>query len=182
MNVSLASSLIDTAFLPASRWLGDTMSTSSSLRTLDRPQGLIVGLERYYPELDLTCRDLFRDTARNAALDLDLYERVFFAKLLDHRQQVKDGVLIGRDRYLAVLQVADLGKRSSGVGAEVEHLLGVIEQHLSGEGQCTVLRRSVKKRLADVVLKPPDRLADRGLRPVKYLRRTRKTAFPRDRD
>ena len=103
------------------------------------------------------------------------------AKFGDDRQQKKYGVLIGADGDLAVVKITHLDQGSLGRVPQIQHLAGVIEQDLAGEGERTVLGRAVKKALTDLGLEPSDGLADRRLSAVEHLGGPRKTALARDR-
>src|SRR5438445_5831966 len=87
--------------------------------------GFVIRRKRDNTKLDLASGDLFWDTAGDAPLDLDLDERMQLSKFLDHRQEIKDRVLIRADRDLAVPQIAHLGYRLLGIVPQIEHLLGV---------------------------------------------------------
>src|SRR4029078_86109 len=72
----------------------------------------IVRRERNDPYLDVTRGDLARNTARNPAPHFYFYLRMLLAKLSDHRQQVKHGMLIGTDRDLALLKLSEVSQRT----------------------------------------------------------------------
>src|SRR5204863_6897215 len=115
-------------------------------------------------------------------MNLNLDKWIKPAELLDHGQQEEDRVLICTDGHLAVPKPADLAHRMPRIVPQIKDLLRVIEQHPPRISKCPVLRRAVKKLLADVILEPPYRLADRRLCPAQDLRSARKAPFTSDSD
>ncbi len=98
---------------------------------------------------------------------------------LDERQQRVHGGLVGADDDAAAPDLLQLPDRRLGLAGEPEQPLRVVLQQPPGLGQRAVSRGPVEQLLAQLVLEPPDRLADGRLGPVEPGgRRARSSARP----
>ena len=111
-------------------------------------------------------------------VDLNLRMRV--AEAVDERQQRVHRAFVRADEHAAAAQVAQLADGLLGFFREAHQPLRVVAQHAAGLGQRALLRRSVEQPLAELVLEPPDGLADGRLGPMQLGRGPRKAALGRD--
>ena len=91
-----------------------------------------------------------------------------------------DRGFVGADEHAAAPQVAEVLDGRLRLFRQPEQPLGVVAQQAAGVGQRGVLGGAVEQPLADALLEPPDRLADRRLGPVQLHGRPREAAFGRD--
>ena len=106
------------------------------------------------------------------------------AEALDQRQQRVHGRLVGADEHAAAPQIAQLAHRRLGLLGE-PHAAAARSPAAARPASVSVpfLRRAVEQPLAELVLEPPDGLADRRLGAVQLLgRRARSCARPRRRE
>ena len=96
-------------------------------------------------------------------------------------QRVNCG-FVGADNYSAAPNLLQFANGDFGVRGEGQQPGRVLEQEPPGLGQGAVAHRPIEKPVAQLFLEPPNRLADRRLRPVQLLRRHREAALRRDGD
>src|SRR5437588_4331529 len=100
-------------------------------------------------------------------------------KRIKHPQQVEDGELIGGNRDLAALKLAQLAQGVDRASAHVYKSLRIFQQHRTGIGQQAFARRTVKQRFANFALQLANNLADRRLSAPQALSCAREAALLR---
>ena len=98
-------------------------------------------------------------------------QRVRLAEAGDQRQHGVHRRLVGANQHAAAAQVAQVLDRALGLLGQAQQALGVVAEEPAGVGQGGVLGGAVEQPLADAVLEPADRLADRRLGAVQLHRR-----------
>ena len=111
------------------------------------------------------------------AAHLDLRVGVVRAEPFDDRQQDVHGPFVGADQHAPAPQVLQLADRARGLRAQCREALRVVQQELARLGQPAALRGAVEQAFVQLVLEPPDGLADGRLRAVQPLRRAREAAL-----
>ena len=134
----------------------------------------------HQPEVQSAVEDFAGNVARVHAAHLDLGLGMVFPEPHRDGQQHVDGRLVDPDDHPPAPQLLQLAHRVHRFVPQARHALGVIEQDRAGLRQPPGLRRSVEQPLAELVLQPADRLADRGLRAVQPGRRPREAPLGRD--
>ncbi len=99
------------------------------------------------------------------------------AELVEHRQQIKTGVLIRRQMQPSALQRAQLLERRRRLAAQLQQALGVLAQQHPGGCQRALARGALKERVADFLFETANRVAHGRLRAAQPDRSTRKAAF-----
>ena len=142
------------------------MTSSSPPSAIDR-SALSGRLEREDAEVEAAIEHLGADLPRRAR---GARPRVTCgcvdAKSLDERQQRVDGGLVGADEHAPAPDL-QLAHRRFRLRRQPQQPLGVVQQQAPGLGQRAVFDDRSKSRSPELVLEPPDRLADRRLRPVQ---------------
>ena len=146
----------------------------------DRAEPRLGGLERQHAEVEAALRDLGADLPRRNAAHVDVHQRVRLPEPLDERQHGVHRRLVGADQHAAAAQVAQVLDGAFGLLGQAQQALGVVAQQPAGVGQRGVLGGPVEQPLADALLEPADRLADRRLGPVQLHGGPREAAFGGD--
>ena len=145
-----------------------------------RPEAPFSGGVGHQAEVQAAVEDFARNVARVHAAHLDLGLGMVFAEPHHDGQQHVDGGLVDPDDHPAAPQLLQLAHGADRFIPEPRHPLGVVEQDRAGLGQPPGLRRTVEQPLAQLVLEPPDGLADRGLGAVQPGRGPREAPLGRD--
>ena len=140
----------------------------------------IVGAKRQHSHLHGVLQHLLGDIAGQGTLHGDPDHGMYPAELVQHRQEIQAGVLVGGDAQLALLQLPQLDERSPGLSAQVEQLLGVFLEHAAGIGEGAVARRTIEQQLAQFGLQLAHELADGRLSSAQALRGPGKALFLND--
>ena len=98
----------------------------------------------------------------------------------DERQHDVDRRFVGADEHAAAAQVAQVLDGALRLLGQAQQTLGVVAQQAPGVGQGGVLGGAVEQPLADALLQPADRLADRRLGPVQLHGRPGEAPFGGD--
>ena len=146
----------------------------------ERQQLALGRLERDDAEVDGAQQDFLRHLPRRNAPHLDEDARMVALERLDQRQHRVHAAFVRADEHAALLDVAQVGDRAGRLVDQTQQPVGVLEQQLAGVGQRAVARRPIDQPLAGAVLEPPDRLADRRLRPAKLAGRPREAPLGGD--
>ena len=124
-------------------------------------------LEGEHPEVEAALCHLGADLSGRHSPHVDVHERVRFAKSLDEGQDSMNGCLVGADEHPAPTQVAEILDGGLGLLGQAKEPLGVVAEQTTGVCERGVLGRPVEQPLADALLEPSDRLADRRLGAVE---------------
>jgi hypothetical protein len=143
----------------------------------ERLHAAIRRLEREHAEVEAAIEDGVGDLPGRHAPDVDDDVGMSHRESLDVRQQAVHGRFVGADDDAAAAHLLQLADGRLRLAGEPEEPLRIVLQEASGLGQRAVARRAVEQPLAQLILDPPDRLADGGLRPVQAPRRGRKAAI-----
>jgi hypothetical protein len=144
----------------------------------DRGQQRQVGAERDDAEVGAVVEDLPGYAAGERPLHRDVHVGIQAAVLVQQRQQVQAGELVGRQRETARAELPDIVERRERLLAEIQQPLGVHREHPPGVGEHAAPAGAVEQRPADLVLEPLDGLADRRLGPIERLGGGREAALP----
>ena len=136
--------------------------------------------EGQHPEVERAAEHLPGHLPGRDAAHLDLRMRMIRTETLDDREQHVHRAFVRADQHPAAPQVLQLANRALGFRLELREALRVVEQQLACLGQPPALRRTIEQPLVELVLEPPDGLADRRLRPVQPFRRAREAALVGD--
>ena len=147
----------------------------------NRLDAAIRGLEREHAEIERPVQDRAGYLPRRDPADVDEDVRMQDGKTLDVREQAVDGRFVRADDDPAPAHLLKLLDRGLRFARETEQPLRVVLQQASCFRQRAVARRPIEQALAELVLDPADRLADRRLRAVHPPRGSGKTTFGRDR-
>lgn len=170
---------------------GDARSSRQRMPGIDQHDELVVaegeGLqaplarrEGQHPEVERAAEHFPGDLPGRDAAHLDLGVGMIRTETLDDREQDVHRPFVGADQHAAAPQILQLANRVLGFRLELREALCVVEQQLARLGQTPALRGPVEQPLVELVLQPPDRLADGGLRPVQALRGAREAALVGD--
>ncbi len=127
----------------------------------------IFGAEGEDAELDGVEEDLVGDAAGERALDGELDAWVFPAELVEQREEVEAGVLVGGEVEAALVEFAEFGEGGDGVPAQVQELVGVLAEEQAGVGEGSVACAAVEQDLAQLAFELGDGLADGRLRAME---------------
>ena len=148
---------------------------------VDRVQSPLGGLERDDAKVEAALGDLNAHLAGRHAPHVNLDLGMDRPEAPDEREQRVHRGLVGADEHAPAPQVAELTDRLLGLLRQAHQPLGILAQHPAGLGQRPLLRRTIEEALTQLVLEPPNRLADRRLRAVQLRCRTREAALGRHR-
>ena len=148
----------------------------------DRLQPLVGRLERQDAEIEAALEQLGGDLPRRHAPDLDARLRVLAREALDDRQQRVDRRLVRADDDPPAADLLQLAHRRLGLGRQPQQPRGVVLQQRARLGQRAVARRPVEELVPELVLEPPDGLADGRLGAVQLLGRLGEAPLGRDGD
>ncbi len=102
---------------------------------------------------------LVRDAAGERALHGDLDARVLAAKLVEQRQQIKAGVLVGGELELSAVEFAQLRERARCLRSQVQELPRVFAENASGVCERAIAGRPFEEDLAEFRFELRDGLA-----------------------
>lgn len=108
----------------------------------------VVRLEREDSDLDRVHQHLIRDATGERTLHGDFDKRMLAPELMQERQQIEAGVLVGREAEASAMQGAQLGERAGCLAPQIEEFAGVIKQDFPCCRDGSVARGAVKQRLA----------------------------------
>ena len=133
-----------------------------------------------HAEVERAAEDFAGHLPGRDAAHLDVRVGMVRAEAFDHRQQDVYGAFVGADQHAAAPQVLQLANRALGLCAQCREALRVVEEKLARLGQPASLRGTIEQAFVQLVLEPPDGLADCRLGAVQPLRGAREAALGGD--
>jgi type III secretory pathway component EscV len=85
------------------------------------------------------------------------------AELIQDRQQVEAGELVGGNTKLALIHLLQFMQGADGLTTHVEQLFRILQQDFTGIGENAFARGAIEEGFANLVLELADRLTDRWL-------------------